>query len=83
MGARSVGGRPSLFRGKGARPYRVQGNLTPRGGVRFEEARVRLGDMCDVAADRISDADVIEYLARGERESLEYFVNERKEATTV
>jgi cobalamin biosynthesis protein CobD/CbiB len=63
-----VTGRESLFRGK-AGGDRVQGVITPIGSRRFEAARARLGRMVGRDAERVSDADVIEFLARGEEES--------------
>ena len=61
-------GRESLFRGK-AGGDRVQGNLTPVGSRRFEAARARLARMAGREPEKVSDADTIEFLARGEEES--------------
>jgi hypothetical protein len=48
---------------------RVQGIITPVGSTRFEHARRRLGKLAEREVERVSDADVIEYLARGETET--------------
>lgn len=61
-------GRESLFRGKKGGD-RVQGVLTPAGSRRFEQARARLGRMIGKDAEKVSDADVIEFLARGDEET--------------
>jgi len=61
-------GRESLFRGKRGGD-RVQGVLTPVGSRRFEAARARLGRLAGKESERVSDADVIEFLARGEEET--------------
>jgi hypothetical protein len=61
-------GRESLFRGKTGGD-RVQGVLTPIGSGRFESARVRLARIAGREPERVSDADVIEYLARGEEDT--------------
>lgn len=61
-------GRESLFRGKKGGD-RVQGVLTPRGSRRFEAARARLGRLINKDPEKVSDADVIEYLARGDEET--------------
>ena len=57
-------GRASLFRGKkgGAR---VQGVITRDGARAFERRRRDLATLVRRKAADISDADVIEYLARG------------------
>ena len=57
------GGRPSLYPGK-AGGRRVQGRLTRRGGLAFDAWRAWL--KLRKARTSISDADVIEYLARRE-----------------
>lgn len=63
--ARRVG-RPSVFAGKMAGGDRVQGVLTPAGSKAFEAARGRLARMTAREPEQVSDADTIEYLARGE-----------------
>jgi hypothetical protein len=64
-------GRASFFRGKiKSSKYRVQGLLT-RVGRRLFEARRR--EFCRlVGMKEASDADVIEYLARGHDDTLLY-----------
>jgi uncharacterized protein YbbK (DUF523 family) len=64
-------GRASFFRGKIKKAkYRVQGLLTPRGRVCFEKQRKELARL--VRIKNPSDADVIEALARGQDETLDY-----------
>jgi len=58
-------GRPTLF-GERAGGRRVQGILTKTGTARFDEARERLARLSGWEAAALSDANVIEYLARGE-----------------
>lgn len=57
-----------MFRGKRG-GMRVQGVLTPFGGQAFEKARKKLARLVKRTPDKVSDADVIEYLARGEFET--------------
>lgn len=71
-------GRPSIFRNKTG-GSRVQGVITARGSVRFEQARRRLAKLASREIEHISDADVIEYLARGDSETV---VQIEKFATT-
>lgn len=59
--------RVSMFRGK-AGGIRVTGHLTPVGAVAFERHREALTALYERTTKRrigASDADVIEYLARG------------------
>lgn len=65
-------GRPAIFRPK-RKGRLIQGMLTDRGQSEFEAARKRLAKLADLyrvegrrwkAAD-VSDADAIDYLARG------------------
>jgi hypothetical protein len=60
-------GRASLFRDKKG-GKRVQGLLTKPGGVAFERQRARIADLTGHASP--SDADVIEWLARGEKDAV-------------
>jgi hypothetical protein len=64
-------GRASIFRDKkdGAR---LQGIITKAGSQRFEAARKRLARLAARDAEEVSDADTIEYLARGEAETVKY-----------
>lgn len=64
-------GRASIFRDKKG-GSRVQGIMTPVGSKRFEQARRRLGKLADRETEHVSDADTIEYLARGESETVKY-----------
>lgn len=61
-------GRASIFRGKGD-GVRVQGLLTRAGGKALDKRRRELAgivkEVTGTRPDSISDADVIEYLARG------------------
>lgn len=70
--AKHPGGRESIFRGK-ANGVRIQGVLTKAGGVAFEQSRKALGKVYELETGRkpprISDAEVVEYLARGEAET--------------
>jgi hypothetical protein len=81
--AKTRNGRASMFRGK-AHGLRVQGLLTKAGGVEFERARKDLERIyVEVTGQthstrtgekiRASDADVIEFLARGEVNTRRYF----------
>lgn len=63
-------GRASIFRDKTGQ--RVNGVLTARGSVRFELHRKMLGKLVGKDAETISDADVVEYMARGEQETRKY-----------
>jgi uncharacterized protein YbbK (DUF523 family) len=66
-------GRASFFRGKIKKSkYRVQGLLTPRGRARFEEKRKEFCQLTQVR--EASDADVIEFLARGPAETIDYAI---------
>lgn len=64
-----------MFRGKDD-GVRVQGILTSTGGAKFETARARLAALFRSTVGRdpgpVSDADVIEYLARGEQGTAYY-----------
>jgi hypothetical protein len=68
-------GRHSIFRGKDG-GIRVQGIITRAGGHRFEVAARRLErlyrDVVGAKPATISDADVIEYLARGDDDTRAY-----------
>jgi uncharacterized hydantoinase/oxoprolinase family protein len=63
-------GRPAIFRGMSKEGHKVQGNLTPKGGRRFEEARRRLAKLVAWEVEEVSARDTIEFLVRGEAESL-------------
>jgi hypothetical protein len=63
-------GRPSVFRDKDG-GYRFGGDLTKHGAERFETHRRRLAQLAPHVKNP-SDADVIEYLARGEENTVAY-----------
>jgi hypothetical protein len=63
------GGHASLYRGK-KDGVRIQGILTPQGGVAFEQARRRIAEMHQRTVNATSDADVVEFLARHWTETL-------------
>jgi hypothetical protein len=68
-------GREAVFRGK-VNGYRVQGVLTKNGGKQFNAAREQLSSVYKQETGRelatVSDADVIEFLARGTKGTREY-----------
>ncbi len=64
-------GRPTLFE-KNGKGYRKQGYISHQGDVCFEAWRDRIADLMQRDRKLISDADVIEFLARGEQESRRY-----------
>ena len=55
--------RPSIFRNK---EVRVQGMISKAGSIAFEQRRQQLAKLAGWDVKKVSDADVIEYLARGE-----------------
>lgn len=63
-------GRPCVFRDKDG-GYRFGGDLTKVGADRFEAHRRRLAQLAPHVKNP-SDADVIEYLARGEENTVAY-----------
>jgi len=67
-------GRPSIFRGKDG-GTRLQAVITPAGTVRFEQARARLAKLASWEVERVSNADVIEYLARGDKDTRAYIAD--------
>lgn len=64
-------GRPSIFRDK-VGGQRVQAIISKTGAKRFERARKRLARLAKWKPAQISDADVVEYLARGEADTVAY-----------
>lgn len=64
-------GRPSIFRDKEG-GQRVQALISKRGGKQFELARRCLAVLAKREPKHVSDADVVEYLARGEEETRLY-----------
>lgn len=71
MAKPNLGGRPSIF-GSKAGGDRVQGNITKSGSKRFEEERRRLAAIVSWETEKVSDADVIEFMARGETATREF-----------
>lgn len=57
-------GRVSIFRNKN-RKNRVQGLMSDVGKREFELARKRLARLAGWQSTKVSDADTVEYLARG------------------
>lgn len=70
-------GRSSIFRNKKGGD-RVNGVITARGSVRFELHRKQLGLLVAREPEEISDADVVEYMARGEQETRGYLAGRVK-----
>lgn len=68
---KNLGGRPSIFSPKNGMGVRVQA-LTQWGSAEFEAARVRLAGIAKWEPTRVSDADTVEYLLRGERATKTY-----------
>ena len=63
-------GFPSIFRDKTGE--KVQALLTQEGTVAFRLARHRLSKLADVEEEMVKSSDVVEYLARGDRETRKY-----------
>ncbi len=64
-------GRRAIFRGKdGGR--RVQAIITKVGGKAFEARRKELATLAGWKPDDVSDADTVEYMARGEAATRAY-----------
>jgi hypothetical protein len=58
---------PSIFTPKNPKHHVTVGGLTNAGARAFEQARTKLKKLS--GQSRVSDADVLEYLARGEAET--------------
>lgn len=67
--------RPSIFKHK---EVRVQGMISKAGAECFEVRRKQLAKLSGWDAKKISDADTIEYLARGEISTKLYLKGEIK-----
>ena len=63
-------GRRSIFPVKDGALY--HGILTRIGTKACEQARAKLADLSGWDADNISDADLIEFMARGDLETVKY-----------
>lgn len=70
-------GRDSIFREK-IGGDRYQGIVTKVGAAAFERARARLAKLAERDVAGISDADTIEYLARGEENTIAYLKGRSK-----
>jgi hypothetical protein len=66
-----AGGRPSIFRNKGG-GARYQGVLTRHGSDAFERRRRELAAIAARPIRGVTDADVIEFLARGRENTVAY-----------
>jgi hypothetical protein len=64
-------GRRSIFRGK-LRTLRVQGIMSRDGMRAFKAARRQLAKLAGVRIVDVSDADTIEFLARGAEDTRKY-----------
>jgi len=68
-------GRASIFRGK-EDGVRIQGLITKTGGAKFERMRRALAllytEVVGTKPATVSDADVIEYMARGHDDTIAY-----------
>ena len=62
-------GRVSIFEKNGPK---VQGIISLEGARRFELARTRLAQLAGWQERTVSDADTIEFLARGEHNAVAY-----------
>jgi hypothetical protein len=73
-------GRASIFRGK-ENGVRYQGVITKIGALRFERQRARLARIYMEEMGRfaavVSDADTIEFMARGEPDTRRYLSTQR------
>lgn len=67
-------GRVAVFLNPDGTPKtaRVNGVITDDGHACFEEQRAALGRLLGWEAARVSDADVVEYMARGEKRARKY-----------
>lgn len=66
-----MGGRVSIFKDKGS-GMRLQGVITAKAGRLFKLHRMRLAKIAERPPAAISHAEVIEYLVRGEEETVRY-----------
>lgn len=74
--AKTPGGRPTIFTPKDGEPVRAQA-LTITGSKRFEAARRRLAKLAGWEPEQVSDADTVEFMARGETDTLKYLEAKR------
>lgn len=59
----SLTGRPAIYRNKNAK--NIHGMITKEGAAAFKQARKAIAKVVDWPVKRVSDADVMEFLARG------------------
>lgn len=74
--AKAPGGRPAIFTPKDGEPVRAQA-LTIAGSKKFEAHRRRLAKLAGLETTQVSDADTVEFMARGERETVKYLEAKR------
>jgi hypothetical protein len=67
---KNVGGRPTIFGTRDGEP--VRGRLTKHGTARLFAARRRLAHLSGWEADAIGDADVVEFIFRGETDTIRF-----------
>lgn len=73
---KNLGGRPTIF---GARDGDVvRGRLTKHGTARITAARRRLAQLAGWEAEAVLDSDVVEFLARGEKETVKFLAAKAK-----
>jgi len=82
MKSKGKAGRTSMF-GDKAEGLRIQGVLSRAGGVVFEHARIDLARIYEDATgtpwkSKVSDADVVEFLALGDELAEAYFRQQAK-----
>ena len=59
-----------MFRGKSVR---VQGLITKIGAGKMKQAKAEIAKLTAWDITQVSDADAIEFLARGKKESIDYW----------
>ena len=64
-------GRPAIFRGKD-RTKPVKAYMTAHGKNKVNDARKRLAKIVGWKAADVKDGDVVEFLARGEEDTIKY-----------
>lgn len=74
--AKAIGGRPTIFTDKHGDSVRVEA-LTITGSKRFEFHRRRLAKLAGWDTEKVSDADTVEFMARGEVGTMKYLEAKR------
>lgn len=70
MAKRNVGGRPTIF---GIRDgATVNGRLTKYGTAKLEAGRLELAKLAGWEPEKVSDADVVEFFARGQFDTIAF-----------